>query len=139
MRNLLMNLLAGVLITISAIYDFGAPECYVFILFSVLVLIGEVYAVIKAKRNNEGSALAYRSASSDWYDLFLGIILITIYAEWLGFQSVWFYLTAILCLLVTMNAVYNLIQRHKCKGSKLTHSADADTKMNWLKMLTDFI
>lgn len=139
MRNLLISLLAGILITISAIYDFSTPECYVFILFSALVIIGEVYAVIKLKRSNEDSAFAYRSASSDWYDLFLGVILITIYAEWLGFQSVWFYLATLLCLVVTINAVCNLIQRHKNKRSKLTRSADADSKMNWLKILTDLI
>ncbi len=139
MRNLLIDLLAGVLVTVSAIYDFGVPECYVFISFSILVIIGELYALIKAKKDHEVSVFTYRSKTADWYDLFLGVILITSYAEWLGFRSVWFYVTTILCLVVSINAFYNLLQRQKGKGNNSSHVADSETKMNFMKTLTDFI
>lgn len=137
MRNLFVDLLAGVLITISAVYDFGAPECYAFIAFSILVIISEIYGTYKVKHGDYDHALAYRSKSADWYDLFLGFIMITSYAEWLGFKSPWFYITALLCIVVSINAIYNLLQRRNNKGEGDKQKDNLDSKHNWLKILAD--
>ncbi len=137
MRNLLVDLMAGVLITISAVYDFGTPECFAFIAFSVLVIIGEIYGIYKVKHGDYNHALAYRSKSADWYDLFLGIIMITSYAEWLGVKSLWFYIAASLCIVVSINAIYNLLQRRNDKSEGAKQKDNLDSKQNWLKILAD--
>ncbi len=117
MRNLLVDLIAGILITGQAFYDFGTPWCYFFCVFSLIILVGEGCQLYRLKQGKK-SFLADDSRSSfmDYFDIGLGIILVYDFYDWLGLSSVSFWLWLIPCMVIIINSIYNL----------MTSSGDSD-------------
>lgn len=117
MRNLLVDLIAGILITGQAFYDFGTPWCYFFCIFSLIILVGEGCQLYRLKQGKK-SFLANDSRSSfmDYFDIGLGIILVYDFYDWLSLSSVSFWLWLIPCMVIIINSIYNL----------MTSSGDSD-------------
>ena len=117
MRNLLVDLTAGILITAQAFYDFGTPWCYFFCVFSLVILLGEGYQLYRLKHGKK-SLLADDSRSSviDCIDIGLGIILAYDFYDWLGLSSFAFWLLLVPCVVIIINSIYNL----------MTSSGDSD-------------
>ncbi len=117
MRNLLVDLTAGILITAQAFYDFGTPWCYFFCIFSLIILVGEGCQLYRLKQGKK-SFLANDSRSSfmDYFDIGLGIILVYDFYDWLSLSSVSFWLWLIPCMVIIINSIYNL----------MTSSGDSD-------------
>jgi hypothetical protein len=133
MRNICVDFLAGILITIQAIYDFGTPWCYFFVAFSIVILFAEAYIIIKAgQKDTLANGMGYRHSSIDWFDAVLGVVIAFGFAEWFGVQSAWFYVGLIPCVIVTANSIYNLYNRNKNGQSSVS-------LMNVLKSLAELI
>lgn len=141
MRNLMIDVLAGLLVTLLAVYDFGVPECYAFIAFSGIVLLGELYAIYRVKTHDGEKGYAYRPKVADWYDLGLGVILAVDFVDWLGKTSPWTYVAVALSIAVSANAAYNLFRWHQNgEGGIATNESKADaTKSSWWNMLIDMV
>ena len=116
-RNLLVDLLAGVLITITAIYDFSGPWCYGFIAFGILLILTDLNTIVNFKHSNASRTL--RSKWIDITDIGLGCILAIDFWQWLGIASPWCWIALIGCAIIMFNGIYNLFETNNGKENRL--------------------
>lgn len=110
MRNVVVDLIAGIMITIQAFYDFSTPWSYLFFAFGLLLVGAEVWNIYCFKKGKRGVYNGgYRYPMMDYFDIGLAAALIVSFYDWLGTSSVAFWLLMIPCAIIAINSIYNIL------------------------------
>lgn len=131
MRNLVVDLIAGIMVTIQAFYDFNSSWSYVFFVFGLLIAVAEVWNIYCFKHGKKGIFNgSYRYPMMDYTDIGLVIALIVSFYDWLGTSSTIFWLLMIPSAIVAINSVYNILSYKDQQD---------DSKHNGLKKILNII